>query len=62
VCEYVVATGKTVARPIVLIQATLSCLGETCKKQTLARARALAQAEGLSFERGAILLRREMLA
>jgi len=50
------------ARPVILAQATRSRLGETCREQTLARARALAQAEGLSFERGTISLRREMLA
>ena len=34
------------ARPVILAQATLSHLGETCRGQTLARARALAKAEG----------------
>jgi len=51
-----------VARPVILAQATRSRLGETCREQTLARTRALAQVKGLSFERGTILLRREMLA
>jgi len=37
------------ARPVILAQATLSRLGETWRGQTLARARALAQAEGLSL-------------
>jgi len=32
------------------------------QKQTLARARALAQAKGFRFERGTISLKREMLA
>ncbi|QCD86519.1 hypothetical protein DEO72_LG3g1042 [Vigna unguiculata] len=40
-----------VAKPVILAQATRSRLGETCREQTLARARALAQADGLSFER-----------
>jgi len=43
-------------------QATWSRLGETCREPTPARTRALAQAEGLSFERGVISLRRETLA
>jgi len=37
------------ARPVILAQATLSRLGETCRGQTLACARALAQAEGFSL-------------
>jgi len=50
------------ARPVILAQAARSRLRETCREQNPARARALAQAEGLSFERGAISLRRETLA
>jgi len=37
------------ARPVILAQAALSRLGETCSGKTLARTRALAQAEGLSL-------------
>jgi len=37
------------SRPVILAQVTLSRLGETCSGQTLARARALAQVEGLSL-------------
>jgi len=47
--KIIAVTGWTVARLIILAQATLSRLGETCRGQTLARARALAQAEGLSL-------------
>jgi len=50
-----------VAWSVILTQATWSRLGETCREPTPDRGRALAQAEGLSFERGAISLRRETL-
>ncbi|QCE06282.1 hypothetical protein DEO72_LG9g1293 [Vigna unguiculata] len=61
-CENIVDAGRTVAWSVILAQATRSRLGETFKEPTPVRARALAQAEGLSFEQGAISLRRETLA
>jgi len=60
--ENIADIGWTVAWPVILAQAARSPLGETCREQTPTRARALAQAEGLSFERGVISLRRETLA
>jgi len=60
--ENIADAGWTVAWPVILAQAAWSRLGGTCRQQTPAHARALAQAEGLSFQRGAISLRRETLA
>jgi len=60
-CENIADAGWTVAWSVILTQATWSRLGETCREPTPDRGRALAQAEGLSFERGAISLRRETL-
>jgi len=60
--ENIADAGWTVAWPVILAQAARSRLGETCREQTPAPARALAKAEGLNFERGAISLRRETLA
>jgi len=54
--------GWTVAWPVILAQAARSRLGETCREQTPARARALVQTKGISFERGAISLKRKTLA